>query len=80
MFKKVLNVSNTSQENDIPTTIIIETADIFSNFIRQSFNNSINVCIFPASLKLANTANIADIFSEFQCGLRQDLSTQYSMT
>ena len=27
---------------------------MFSNFICQSFNNMIDVCIFPTSLKLAN--------------------------
>ena len=49
-----LDASKASQEDDIPTKIIKENSDIFSNFICQSFNNMIDVCIFPASLKLAN--------------------------
>ena len=48
---KDLNVSKASQENDIPTKAIKENADIFANFIYQSFNSMIYVCIFPASLK-----------------------------
>ena len=38
----------------IPTKIITENSDTFSNFIYQSFNNMIDVCIFPTSLNLAN--------------------------
>ena len=49
-----LDASKASQEDDIPTKIIKENSDIFSNFIYQSFNNMIDVCIFPTSLKLAN--------------------------
>ena len=49
-----LDASKASQEDDIPTKIIKENSDIFSNFICQSFNNMIDVCIFPTSLKLAN--------------------------
>ena len=51
---KNLNASKASQEDDIPTKIIKEDSDIFSNFIYQGFNNMIDVCTFPASLKLAN--------------------------
>ena len=52
-----LDVSKASQENDIPTKIINENADIFPNFKYESFNNMIDVCIFPTSLKLANVAS-----------------------
>ena len=38
----------------MPTKKIKENSDIFSNFIYQSFNNMIDVCIFPISLKLGN--------------------------
>ena len=38
----------------MPTKIIKENSDIFSNFTYQSFNNMINICIFPTSLELAN--------------------------
>ena len=48
---KDLDVSKALQENDIPTKIIKEIADIFFNFIYQSFNHMIYVCIFPKSLK-----------------------------
>ena len=49
-----LDASKASQEDDIPTKIIKENSDIFSNFICQSFSNMIDVYIFPTSLKLAN--------------------------
>ena len=51
---KNLDASKASQEDDIPTKIIKENSDIFSNFIYQSFNNMIDVCIFPTSPNLAN--------------------------
>ena len=51
---KNLDALKALQEDDIPTKIITENSDIFSNFIYQSFNNMIDVCIFPISLKLAN--------------------------
>ena len=51
---KNLDASKASQEDDIPTKIIKGNSDIFSNFTYQSFNNKIDVCIFPTSLKLAN--------------------------
>ena len=56
VIKKIKNLdaSKASQEDDIPTKMIKENSDIFSNFIYQSFNNMIDACIFPTSLKLAN--------------------------
>ena len=60
---KYLDVSKASQENDNSTKIIKENADIFSNFIYQSFNNMINVCIFPTSVKLEN---ITPVFKKGQ--------------
>ena len=51
---KNLDALKALQEDDIPTKIITENSDIFSNFIYQSFNNMIDVCIFPISLKLGN--------------------------
>ena len=51
---KDLYVSKASQENEVPTNIIKKNADISSIFIYQNFNNMIDICIFPAPLKLAN--------------------------
>ena len=51
---KNLDASKASQEDDISIKTLKENSNIFSNFICQSFNNMIDVCIFPASLKLAN--------------------------
>ena len=44
---KNLDASKASHEDDIPTKIIKENSDIFSNFIYQSFNNMTDVCILP---------------------------------
>ena len=55
---KVLYVSKVSQENDITTNIVKENANIFSNFIYQSFNNMIIVRILVTSLKLANITHV----------------------
>ena len=50
---KNLDTSKASQEDDITTKIIEQNPDIVSSFIIQSFNNMIDICIFPISLKLA---------------------------
>ena len=51
---KNLDASKASQGDDILTKIIKENSDIYSNFIYQSVNNMIDVCIILTSLKLAN--------------------------
>ena len=38
--------------------MVKENSDIFSHFIFHSFNNMIDVCIFPTSLKEANITPI----------------------
>ena len=55
---KNLDAWKASQEDDLPTEIIKENSDIFSNFIYQSFNNMIDVFIFPTSLKLADITSV----------------------
>ena len=49
-----LDPSKASHDNDIPTKIIKENADIFLEFICMSVNHSIDNNIFPSTLKLAN--------------------------
>ena len=50
-----LDPSKASHDNDIPTKIIKENADIFSlEFICMSVDHSIDNNIFPSTLKLAN--------------------------
>lgn len=44
---KDLDISKASQENDTLTNILKETADIPFGFIYQSFNNMIDIYIFP---------------------------------
>ena len=47
-------MNKVSQYSDIPTKIIKEKSDIFSNFICESINNSIKSSIFPSCLKHAD--------------------------
>ena len=44
VFKEItkLDVLKASQENEIPTKIVKENSDVFSNFIYQNFNNMID--------------------------------------
>ena len=49
MLRKMLKKA--FQETDIPSKIVKEIADLFANFIFQSFNNMIFTSIFPAALK-----------------------------
>ena len=49
-----LDASKACQDTDVPTKIIKENADIFTDFIHPSINASINNGDFPSFLKLAN--------------------------
>ena len=55
---KNLDVSKALQEKDIPTKIIKENADTFSNVVHQNVNNMTDVGIFPTSTKIANMTPI----------------------
>ena len=49
-----LDASKACQDTDVPTKIIKENADIFTDFIHPSINASINNGDFSSFLKLAN--------------------------
>ena len=49
-----LDASKACQDTDVPTKIIKENANIFTDFIHPSINASINNGDFPSFLKLAN--------------------------
>ena len=53
--EEILSLDSTkvSQYTDIPTKVIKDNADIFSDFLLSGFNNSIKTSIFPSSLKQA---------------------------
>ena len=51
----ILNLDSTkvSQDTGIPTKIIKDNSDIFSDFLLSGFNNSITTSIFPSRLRQA---------------------------
>ena len=49
-----LDVNKASQSSDIPIKVLKENNDIFSNFLCNSFNNSIKLSTFPEILKHAD--------------------------
>ena len=51
---RLLKLNKASQYSDIPTKIIKENSDTFSNFICESISNSIKSSIFPSCLKDAD--------------------------
>ena len=51
---RLLKLNKASQYSDIPTKIIKENSDLFSNLICESINNSIKSSIFPSCLKHAD--------------------------
>ena len=57
MFKEIIGLyaSKTSQDTDVPTKIIKETADHFTYFVLPSINASFDNDDFPTFLKNANT-------------------------
>ena len=60
IVKKISSLDHTKacQESDIPTKIIKENADIFSEVFRLSFNASANEGTFPSVFKLADVTLI----------------------
>ena len=112
----ITSCNELSKTQFFPMNIVKENADIFSNFIYQSFNDMIDVCVFSTTVKLANITPVINkgskkskeyyiptssvpnisiiykrclfkqmsnyfenIFSIFQCGFRQGLSTHYCL-
>ena len=55
ILKEILSLDSTkvSQDTDIPTKIIKDNADIFSDFLLSGFNNSITTSILSSTLKQA---------------------------
>ena len=49
-----LDVNKVSQSSDIPIKVLKENSDSFSNFLCNSFNNSIKLSTFPEILKHAD--------------------------
>ena len=49
-----LDVNKASQSSDIPIKVLKENSDIFSNFLCNSFNNSIKLSALPEILKHAD--------------------------
>ena len=49
-----LDVNKASQSSDIPIKVLKENSNIFSNFLCNSFNNSIKLSTFPEILKHAD--------------------------
>ena len=45
-------------ENDIPAKILMGSNEIASKYISKIYNNAINDCIFPLSLKFADVIPI----------------------
>ena len=56
ILKEILNLdaSRVCQDSDIPTRIIKENTDIFTDILHSRFNNSIYQSEFPSIFKLAN--------------------------
>ena len=59
-----LDASKACQDTDVPTKIIKENANIFTDFIHPSINASINNGDFPSFLKLANMILVFKIDSK----------------
>ena len=53
-----LNKRKAKQSYDIPTRVIVENPDIFSDVLCNNFNNSIVSLNFPQCLKLAKITSL----------------------
>ena len=53
-----LDVNEASQSSDIPIKVLKENSDIFSDFLCNSFNNSIKLSTFPEFLKHADITSL----------------------
>ena len=61
---RLLKLTKSSQYADIPTNIIKENSDIFSNFICESINSSIKSPIFPSCFKHADVTSLHKKFNK----------------
>ena len=70
-FLKILSLDSTkaSQDTDIPTKIIKDNADTFSDFLLSGFNNSVSTSIFLSSL---NQAIITPVFNKGDKTLKEN--------
>ena len=55
---KLLGRSKTSQNSGVPTKIIKENAELFTNFIHSGLNEAIQSGNFPSCLKWADVTHI----------------------
>ena len=72
-----LDCSKAKQESDIPTKIVKENSDIFTDFISMNFNNLLLTCNFPDKLKLANVTPVHKKGSRTITENYRPVSTEY---
>ena len=65
-----LDVNKASQSSDIPIKILRENSDYFSNFLCNSFNNSIKLSTFP---KIHRHADITPLYQK----VKKDIKGNY---
>lgn len=53
-----LNPSKATQKSDVPTKLIKENEDIFSEYLTRCFNNTVDTAKFPNEFKLANVTPV----------------------
>ena len=65
-----LDVKKTSQSSDIPIKVFKKNSGIFSNFLYNSFNNSIKMSAFPEVLK---DADITPLYKKCKRDIKKKL-------
>ena len=61
-----LDASKSCQNADVPTKVIKENADIFTDFTHPSINASINNGDYPSFLKLANVIPVFKVLQKLK--------------
>ena len=86
ILKEILNLdaSKACQDSDIPSRIIKENADIFTDILHSSFNNSIYQSEFPSILQLENitpvlTTDQSTYFQTSQKSLKDPFFVKFSV-
>ena len=58
--KEIVTLDNPKayQESDIPTKVINANSDTLADYLYEVFNRSLEVGLFPSSMKLANVTSV----------------------
>ena len=71
-----MNSEKTSQDSDIPTKLIKQNIDIFTDVLHSAFNNYLENAIYPSILKTVDVIPLHTFLYEYRNFHQEDLTLQ----